>query len=94
MRNEEIAYKRGFRVDVNGNVYNNENEKVIVSVNNNGYKIFGTGSKKKQNFKNIYVHRLQAYMKYGSYMYTKKVVRHLDGDKLNNQIQSDRDWET
>jgi len=92
MRPEEIAYSRGYRVDKKGLVYNKENNLVILSKNDQGYLIFGTGSRRfKENlFYNIAVHRLQAFMKYGKEMYKSRVVRHLDENKSNNHIDNIR----
>ncbi|MAM27423.1 MAG: hypothetical protein CMC13_00210 [Flavobacteriaceae bacterium] len=88
MRNEEIAYKRGYRVDKTGVVYNSNNEKVITTKNSEGYLIFGTGSRVKKTFKNVAVHRLQAFCLFGKSIYNLQVVRHLDGDKLNNKADN------
>lgn len=87
-RNEYIAFERGYSVSPNGLVVNKSGQLVKVSINSEGYMIFGIGSTVKNTFKNISVHRLQAFMKFGVLMYKYDVVRHLDGDRLNNSIDN------
>lgn len=86
-RNEQIAYERGYRVDSDGNLFKN-GKLVITSKNDQGYLLFGTGSKIKGTFVNVTVHRLVAYQKYKEKMYDHRVVRHMDGDKLNNSFKN------
>lgn len=74
-----IAYNKGYRV-LNGIPYNPNGIVLNGSVNKSGYLTITPMHHKK-----IKVHRLVGYQKYGYKIFEKGiVVRHLDGNKLNN----------
>ena len=82
MRNEQIAYDKGYRVTKDGYLLNSKGRK-IGRVNSSGYE----QTSLKTNKKYIYIatHRLQAYQKYGDKLYEDGiVVRHLNGNRLDN----------
>jgi hypothetical protein len=84
-RIEEVAHKRGYRVDDSGTV---SSEKAVnIGYINKGYHHFSIKIDGKT--KNIRSHRLLAYQKYGEGIYKDGiVVRHLDGDSTNNKIDN------
>jgi len=86
-RYEIILFDKGYRVNDLGEVINPKGDKIMCSKHSKGYRCIGhriNGGKT-----NIPVHRLQAYIKFGNKIYTKGlVVRHLDGDKLNNSYKN------
>ena len=74
----------GYNVDKDGIVYKPNGGIQRTHINNQGYKCFGLKIKGK-SFQ-IPVHRLQAYCLYGESMFEERiVVRHLDGNPLNNK---------
>lgn len=83
-KKEQIAYNRGFRVTKEGICISPKGNKVgsIKNYNNVKYKII--------NFKDIkhfelFIHRLQAYQKFGEKIYEPNiVVRHLNNNSLDN----------
>jgi len=78
----ELAIKKGYTIDDNGNVYGTKG--IIKPYNNRGYNqfYFYIGDHKGKTIK---VHRFQAYKKYGRDICKPKiVVRHLDGNSQNN----------
>lgn len=82
-RREEIFFNRGYRIDKCGQLFNPQGIKVAGSINNDGYR--STGGKFEGKKKHILFHRFVAYCKFGDKLYNKDmVVRHLDGNKLNN----------
>ena len=78
------AYELGFRVDPFGNLRYNHieiNDKTFL--NKFGYKMFSVPFQFKQ-MQQVFVHRLQAYQKYGEELFKTECVRHLDGNCINN----------
>jgi hypothetical protein len=81
MKNEEIAYIKGYRVDEEGNVYGLSGQKLIGWITRTGYHCFRIG----KNIANLKTHRLAAYQWFGDAMFEVGIeVRHLDGNPLNN----------
>ncbi|MCH8067792.1 MAG: HNH endonuclease [Candidatus Marinimicrobia bacterium] len=79
---EIIAARRGYVVSDHGVAYNPKGD-VIGKYINNGYH--DTHIRVNHNVKELMIHRLQAYQKYGHKMFDKGVeVRHKDGNSLNN----------
>lgn len=73
------AYEKGYRV-IDGEVFKNNKKKAKIGTNKQGYNTFG---------KNIKIHRLVAYQKYGNKMFEPKIlVRHRDGNKQNNSYNN------
>lgn len=85
MNREKIALENGYILKSDGTVLNNN--KLIKCCKAKGYKYFRI-SFNKNRFQ-VFVHRLQAYIKYGDKIYNSGiVVRHLDGNPLNNSIDN------
>ncbi len=81
------AFKRGYRVDADGNLYNAKGRKMTPQKRDNGYLFFRI--KINEVEKIISIHRLQAYQKFGISIFKKNtVVRHLDGDMYNNSADN------
>lgn len=92
-RQEEVtrlSKEKGYYVDNEGILFNKKGQKLSVSKNNkgNGYYSFNirvNGSKPTRSF----VHRLQAFQKFGDELFKEGVVvRHLDGDSTNNSFSN------
>ena len=82
-RNEEVAYKKGYRVTQDGDVIGLKGKRI--GFNREGYYTFKIRDYKNNN-RNVKVHRLIAYSKYGDKIYKDGIcVRHLDGNSLNNK---------
>lgn len=82
-KNLLVAYKKGYRI-IKGQIFYN-GRKGNGKLDSNGYLLIGF-----RNFdgerRNVPVHRLVAYQKYGKKMFKKGiVVRHYDGNKKNNK---------
>lgn len=86
MKNKlQIALDRGYHVDNEGICLNKNGKQV--GYKNGNYNSFNIRIDNK--FKCIRIHRLQAYQKFGTKLFKKGcVVRHLDGDSLNNSIDN------
>lgn len=84
-RLEEIAFSKGYRV-VDGEVYspyNNSTKKLYLHSKNKPYVCFCVKVGKRT--RNVLVHRMVAYQKYGDAIYNDGIcVRHMDGDGANN----------
>lgn len=84
-RTEEIALEKGYTIDKDGNVYGLKGRR-LEGYLHNGYKCFNIRDKSNKTVRVAY-HRFQAYFKFGNKIYEKgMVVRHLDGNSLNNSI--------
>jgi hypothetical protein len=89
---EKIAYDKGYRVTLNGDVINPEKNKIGYIVNS-GYENITIKYKdetiNKIKHLKVATHRLQAYQKYGNEIYkTGIVVRHLNGNKYDNSFNN------
>lgn len=83
---EMVAHQKGYRVSDDGTFYSNRGNE-IKYVGGRGYK--RTTIKINGKNKVLFAHRLQAYQKYGDAIYREGLmVRHLDGNKLNNSIDN------
>ena len=81
MNREQIAYKKGYRVLMDGTPISKRNQ--LSGSNCNGYIRLGIRIEGKKDY--VMVHRLQAYQKYGDKMFEKGiVVRHLNGNPKDN----------
>jgi hypothetical protein len=77
----------GYTVDSEGIVYKPNKQVQKIRLGTRGYLLFSVRFGKK--VKNIKVHRLQAYTLYGNSLFEDGiVVRHLDGDQLNNKSEN------
>jgi len=87
MRKEELAYKKGYRITEGGDLIDKNGEKKKLRIDTRGYARFTIKKIKEQVNLQVSYHRLQAYQKYGDKMFHPGiVVRHLDGNKLNNSF--------
>lgn len=84
-----MAYDRGYRVSEDGSVVVGPRGRPLrLDIGTRGYLRFSIG-RYKQTAANVPVHQLQAYQLYGERCYeTNLVVRHLDGNKLNNSARN------
>ena len=87
-----FAVFRGYYCDGRGQVFSPKGKIVNGSIGSNGYRtigvrvIFDNGKSEKCN---IYVHRLQAYQKYGDKIFDKGVVvRHKNNIKTDNEYSN------
>lgn len=81
MRNEEIAYSKGYRVDKAGNLYHLNGRKYRVNKSRSGYRFYiNTGDGKNIT---IYLGRLQAFQKYGKEFFKYDRINYLNGDKYD-----------
>lgn len=89
-----VAYDKGYRV-INGEVMSPfTGQPRVLSIHNNDtgrYKIarFSVGGQHNRHKYSVNVHQLAAYQKYGNVIFAEDVlVRHLDGDSLNNKDEN------
>ena len=81
------ASEKGYSVDKQGNVWYNDNLRVLRS--NRGYMEFAIRCDGEKRPQNVPVHGLQAYQKFGNKIFEPGiVVRHLDGNSLNNNFDN------
>lgn len=81
------AYTRGYRVLEDGTVINPSGKELKCPEGSNGYKRFSISC--LGGIRPIFVHKLQAYQKFGNLVFsTKSVVRHLNGNKLDNSFNN------
>ena len=86
-KNELYAYKKGYRINNLGEIVNPKNSIINGFISNRLYKIFKVRNGTK--YLTIGVHRLIAYQKFGNKIFNQDiVVRHLDGNKLNNKYEN------
>lgn len=92
---EEYVYRLGYRVSGDGTIFNPSGTALNPSkFNSRGcfYFAFGVRYPDKDGIvkkRNCYVHRLQAYQKFGDAIYDEKlVVRHLNGQSLDNSFDN------
>lgn len=84
-RIEEKAYQAGYRVTEQGDVISPYSGKPLkLWMRKHGYMSFSYDHTDK-----VWVHRLQAFQKYGERIYEKGIqVRHLNGDSLDNRAEN------
>lgn len=91
IRNEALieSYNLGYRI-INGILYNPKNTVVDGMLSKSGYKFYSFRcSNHTKKSTSVYYHRLVALQKYGTKIFEKDiVVRHLDGNKINNSIEN------
>lgn len=79
-----LAFKKGFRITKEGKIINPKGKIITGTVNNKGYIQISF----RDDFNNTIktpAHRLQAYIKFGLYIFKEKIiVRHLYGCSTNN----------
>lgn len=80
----ELAHIKGYRVDANG-VVSSKRQILKPRAGKSGYEYFKIRTSNPRSMKNIMVHRLQAFQKFGRELFKDGVsVRHLDGNQRNN----------
>ena len=83
MKKEQLAYSRGYRATNEGKVIGLSDNELASFICNNGRYRFTFRSNGKHYY--CYVHRLQAFQKFGNKMYDEGLeVRHLNGNGLDN----------
>jgi len=84
-RIERQAHSRGYYVNDGGELMSFSGKRMNPHTGTTGYRYF----KMSKHGKRCSVHRLQAYQKFGDSLYdTGIVVRHLDGNPLNNRPEN------
>jgi DNA-binding CsgD family transcriptional regulator len=80
---EKIVDERGITIDKNGKVFNKDGIELNGRIKKQGYKTIAVRIDGKK--RDVKVHRLQAYKKYGDALFEDGVVvRHLNNNKLDN----------
>jgi hypothetical protein len=89
IKNKIVAASRsGFYVTAKGRLkYRGYDHEICVFKDKDNYKYFKFQNAVIKN-KSIYIHKLQAYQKFGYDLFNSKLVRHLDDDSLNNKIEN------
>jgi hypothetical protein len=79
--------EKGYNISLDGTLYRN-GKKINSTIDNKGYKKLSFRCKESISFP-VPLHRLQAYLKFGEQIFDKTlVVRHLDGNSLNNSWEN------
>lgn len=81
------AHSKGYTVTKNGTPLDRNGDVVEVLTCPNGYNYFNLRVRRNNttSYRQVYVHRLQGYQKYGDLVLDKKAhCRHLNNDKLDN----------
>nr|WP_304651456.1 HNH endonuclease signature motif containing protein [Bacteroides acidifaciens] len=86
-RIEELAHRKGYRVDADGCLKSPSRGTVKCTISPTGYRNFTIRIKGRN--RQLRIHRLVAYQKYGEGIYEDGVVvRHLDGNRQNNSFDN------
>lgn len=81
------AFKRGYRVDKSGALFNPEGKIVQGWISEKGYRLFGF--RVNGETRNVPVHRLQAIQKYGERIFEEgMVIRHYNGNSQDNSFEN------
>lgn len=91
MKKEEIAFKKGYRINIDGEIVN-PNGKIIkgsiLNCRNIKYRKFNIRDF-NNNIIRIKVHRLMGYQKFGNKIYDETMqIRHLNGNSLDNSYNN------
>jgi hypothetical protein len=78
------AYDKGYRVDSQGCVLSPKGKPRKLFKSSMGYFQFSIGT--YDGPKNVLVHQLQAYQKFGLAILENETIRHLDGNRENNAL--------
>ena len=86
-RYEILAKDKGYYVDLQGNAFSARGKKVGTR-GSDPYMYIGIRVSETKVIK-VYVHRLQAYQKFGDAIFDKGIeVRHLNGDSFDNSYEN------
>ncbi len=81
--------ERGYVVDENGIVTNNNGKSISLSKTKKGYLSFNIRLEKGLNPTRSFVHKLQAFQKFGDIIFGEDmVVRHLNGVSTDNSYEN------
>lgn len=82
----ELAFEKGYRVMEDGSVKGVRGDILKLSMSNRGYISFNVRID-KNSVSRVFVHKLQAFQKFGKKLFKKNiVVRHLNGDREDNSF--------
>lgn len=88
---EEYLFDKGYSIDDSGKVYNPSGKALALHIHD-GYPCVSTRYVNEDGhrcFRHVKISRLQAFKKYGKLIFdTRFVIRHLDGNKLNNSVSN------
>lgn len=89
IKNKYVAANRsGYYVTAKGRLkFRGYDHEVCVHKDKDNYKYFKFENALLKN-KSVYIHKLQAYQKYGFELFKNKIVRHLDDDSSNNNYDN------
>lgn len=82
------ANKRGYNVTSYGQVIGLNGNELKLHINPKGYYSFNIRFGDKNKPTRVFVHKLQAYQKFGNELFNNIEVRHLNGDPLDNSIDN------
>lgn len=81
---EKLAFDKGYRADLSGNVSSRHGRTLTLQSSRKGYLNFGVCDYDGK-FRRCFVHRLVAFQKFGDAIHGEGVqVRHVDGNQRNN----------
>lgn len=87
-KNEILAVQKGYYIDADGNAHSSKTIKIIGTRGQREYSYIGIRNDLGKNIK-VYVHRLQAFQKFGEEIYKKDIhVRHLNGNSFDNSFDN------
>jgi hypothetical protein len=79
-----LAYEKGYRI-INGKIIGAKGKEIKGGMSDTGYRIFSVKVPNINKSLKVNVHRMVAYQKFGDKIFNPDlVVRHLDGNPLNN----------
>lgn len=81
-----LAKEKGYHINKDGTVISPKGNLLKLVRQQNGYLVFAIRNGKKTS--TIFVHRYQAYEKFGDKLFKSECVRHLDGDRSNNSYEN------
>jgi hypothetical protein len=85
----KLSVDKGYSVDKDGKVFNKDGQEISIGKSKKGYLSFNIRLEKGSNPTRSFVHRLQAYQKFGDKIFeTGIVVRHLNGISTDNSYDN------
>lgn len=84
----KLSALKGYTVNNDGVLFNKKGDQINLGVTKSNYKTFNL-RQKNGGPRRVFIHKLQAYQKYGEDAFMEGiVVRHLDGNSLNNSFEN------